>query len=76
MLRELKPSECTYRKRYGQSNYCEHPRRASRYCTWTDDPIDYCPLTPEESLKMLQPYLRREKIKKITNEIKSLYNTK
>jgi hypothetical protein len=65
MLRKLKPSECIHRKRYGQSNYCEHQRRASRHCTLTDDPIDYCPLSPEEEQKMLQPYLRREKINKI-----------
>ena len=70
MSRDIKPSECPHRHIYGQSYYCEHPRGVSRYCTWTTDPIDYCPLTPEEVQKIVRPYLRKEKINKITKIIK------
>jgi len=67
MPKEMKPSECPYRNIYGQSYYCEHPKMVSRYCTWTNDPIDYCPMTPEQ--------LRSLKINKILkNEDKSIYN--
>jgi hypothetical protein len=61
---ELQPSDCPHRHLLEQSYLCEHPLSPSKYCTWKTDPIDYCPLSPEEELKMLQPYLRIEKINK------------
>ena len=48
------PSQCAYRSRVGDIYFCEHPSLTNRYCTWTNDFPDMCPLpngiTTKESI--------------------------
>ena len=48
------PSQCAYNIIVGAVHFCEHPSLINRYCTWTNDFPDMCPLpngiTTKESI--------------------------
>lgn len=39
-----KPSECPHRSNVSDKYFCEHPSKSLRYCTWTTEFPDGCPI--------------------------------
>ena len=56
----IQPSKCPFRSNVMGTYFCNHPSMSLRYCSWTDDTPDNCPMTPE--------MMRTLKIKKIMND--------
>lgn len=53
----IKPFDCPYRESVSGNYYCGHPSKSRRYCSWTNETPDGCPMTYQD--------LRGLKLKKI-----------